>query len=220
VERRRHAPAEAPALEDERIELQREIWEEGQKNQAKSIENAQEIAKEERKLAGDRLALLKDAEDKIYALDLGLENMDKSARTFVDRMILFLEEERRLAREARALASTPGAHHDSGGGGAGQDDDTQGGPTLTQAYGGPVGTPTDTLASDAVLSILHKGEYVVPKGGMLVSKGSEADQELVRLTRELVNLIREGNGRFELIIQNPQIAVGEGADLYQASLVT
>lgn len=55
------------------------------------------------------------------------------------------------------------------------------------------------LGEEVVAEVLG-GEHVVPMGGSLVKQ----DDRVVTVLHEIAELLRNGNGRFQLIISNPE----------------
>ncbi|MCK5644227.1 MAG: hypothetical protein KAJ19_25735, partial [Gammaproteobacteria bacterium] len=67
--------------------------------------------------------------------------------------------------------------------------------------------------NDEVLANLQGGEYVVPQGGSLVAK----DDRVVDKLSEIAQLLRDGNGRFRILVDNPGRAVEAVANLTDAA---
>jgi hypothetical protein len=202
------------ALHQEMVRYQREFWKEQQKELATEIEDREKINKLQREYAKDVLKLQSDYQDKLAAFEQKVKDITFSVGQFENAV-------NDAGRAIDNLPSTyagdddynpPGPNPPSdddddtgtdtgggGGGGDGGDIDVPGGPTLTKHSGGPVGLFPGTGGD--VPAILEEGEYVVPRSGTLIKV---EDNRVIELLTRIATAIEEGNGRFQIIVSNPE----------------
>jgi hypothetical protein len=171
-------------MQERRIQLDRRYWQEMQKAQADDMRRANEINVMQRRLREDQWKLNTDAMDAMYRFRMLISEIGTGIDTLT-----------RKAREFNSsLNSSVVVQNDPD--------------PVVRDSGGPVGlfnTADHRFGAGAVMTQLEQGEYVVPRGGALVQR----DDRVVEKLSEIANLLREGNGRFTIMVSNPEQGVSD-----------
>lgn len=199
---------EQRALQEQQVQLEREYWKAQQEFQAESIKKGQEYNELQRLLREDQWKLTQDAQDAIARFQKVFSELDGNVSSMEKSLSEFNSEVERFNKLSGSSSWTGGESSPTG-----KTSDAwarRDGGVMRYHDGGPVGLMATTREAPA---ILQEGEYVVPAGGMLVSR----DERVVTLLTELVQLTRDGNGKFTIMVQNPGKAVEKVGSVYDAA---
>lgn len=184
---RRHAE-EQHALEQQRIQLERAYWRDMQRAQAEEMQRQRTINEMQLRLRADQMALAYDQQLMMARFQTAITSASQGVATLTARVQAF----NAAARAVRTPTSGSDSTYHSGGpvgmlGGQ-----------PSASYGGVGGgLPGEVSAT------LQEGEYVVPRDGQLVVR----DDRTVELLGQIRDALVEGNGRFTIMVQNPERSV-------------
>ena len=201
-------------LENRRIQLEREYWRESQKAQADDMNRAREINDIQRRLREDQYKLSTDAQDAVARFNIGIGELGSGIDAVNERIRAF------NAAVGGSRTSSTSTHYstptttttESGTKSTGR---TVADGTTEYHEGGPVGMVAGSTATPMgeVPATLEEGEYVVPRNGSLVMR----DERVVDLLGRIARLLEEGNGRFTIMVQNPERGVSNVQSVLDAA---
>ena len=179
-------------LQEQRVQLDRRYWLEVQKAQAEDMRRAKEIGQIQRQLREDQFRLSVDAQDSLARFRVMLGEIGSGIDV--------------LTAKARAFNLALNAPDVTGDDPDGANPDG----TNSRHSGGPVGlfNTADNkygMGAAEVNTSLEEGEYVVPRHGALVQR----DDRVVELLARIAGLLEEGNGRFTIMVNQPEQGVAD-----------
>jgi hypothetical protein len=190
---RRHA-REVHDLQETRIRLDREYWKEMQKAQADDMMRQKQINEMQNRLRADQMRLTMDAQNAVARFNVGIQEIGRGIDTMTAKVRAFND-------------AVQGSYS------AGQGQGSVGGdPSPDYHDGGPVGM-SGPMGAGEVPATLETGEFVVPRAGALVAR----DDRVVDVLERIAGLIAEGNGRFTIMVQNPEQGVSNVRNVLDAA---
>lgn len=215
VQAQKQHAIEMQALQDQKVELERAYWEEQQEAQAAKIEKAEEYRKEMAALQADQLKLITSAQDAVQLL-INKLNEAKGAAAAIH------------VPEPQDWGDNVPGQYDSGS--PAMTEPEPSGPLAYPGHdptpapepeaprnlpefhtGGQVGVMATGREFDATLT---EGEFVVPAGGTLIKS---ENPQMINLLEQILRAIERGNGRFEIMVQNPATTVDRIGGLLNAA---
>jgi len=184
---KRHAE-ELHTLEARRIQLERAYWRDQQRAQAEEMQRQGRINEMQLKLRADQMKLMYDQQIMMARFQTAITAAGQGMTTLTTKVQQF--------NSAVSAIRMPSV--------------SSGSATTTRHSGGPVGMFSTAdqqygISPAAVRTDLEQGEYVIPKGGTLVAR----DERTVDLLTQIRDALREGNGRFTIMVQNPERSVAD-----------
>jgi hypothetical protein len=181
---KRHAE-ELHALEERRIMLERAYWRDQQRAQAEEMQRQRQINEMQLRLRADQMKLMYDQQIMTARFQTAVSSAGLGVTALTTKVQQF--------NAAVSQVTIPSASSDT-----------------SRHSGGPVGMFSTAderygISSAAVRTDLEQGEYVVPKGGTLVAR----DERTVDLLTQIRDALREGNGRFTIMVQNPERSISD-----------
>jgi hypothetical protein len=190
---RRHA-REVHDLQETRIRLDREYWKEMQKAQADDMMRQKQINEMQNRLRADQMRLTMDAQNAVARFNVGIQEIGRGIDAMTAKVRAFND-------------AVQGSYS------AGQGQGSVGGdPPPDYHDGGPVGM-SGPMGAGEVPATLETGEFVVPRAGALVAR----DDRVVDVLERIAGLIAEGNGRFTIMVQNPEQGVSNVRNVLDAA---
>jgi hypothetical protein len=199
---------EIQGIQETQRKLQQQMWKEEQEMRAKQMTDEKILADLQRQYNRDNMRLQQDSQAAMAKASVLLMNIGGSLEDITD-----------TAERLRKISGRSGSSKDTGIDWYREHDlplpgeepvDPGTGDPIDEwkQMGGPVrGGMAGTNAS--VTATLHAGEFVVPVGGQLVAR----DDRVVEVLEQIAALLVEGNGRFQIIVQNPETALAAAADI-------
>ncbi|NIV33091.1 MAG: hypothetical protein GWN58_27680 [Anaerolineae bacterium] len=169
-------------LETQKIDLEREYWRELQKAQAEEKERQEDLNALYDAYREDQMKLAEDAENAMARFKIAIGEIGSG----VDSLKRKVDRFNAAVRSSRPEPEPEDEEHHEG---------------------GPVGLASGSMLTGSIYREVHttleEGEYVVPRGGALIAR----DERVVELLGRIARLIEEGNGRFTIMVQNPERGV-------------
>ena len=164
--------------------------------EGRRIQLEREFWREQQKATAEDMKMTRQVNELQRALRVDQLRLSYDAQDSVARLNVGLAE---MGRGVDAVISRIKAFNDAVSGSSG--------PVAQGEYhdGGPVGANTMGSIRGEVNARLEEGEYVVPRNGSLVMR----DERVVDLLSRIAGLLEAGNGRFTIMVQNPQQGVGD-----------
>jgi hypothetical protein len=216
-------------LQEEKTALDQAYWKEQKAADELAIEQAEEYIDKQKEIRDAQVELAQMQQDAVANFTLGMQGLTQEFLDFIGEIKAKLNDTAYYpSSQGEWMGASDPNYGDnpimdeSGGGTVDEEEDDDDIPPrpptgIPKHSGGPIGSVwnrhMDRSRSEMMIRA-QEGEWIVPRGGELIKT---EDERVILLLERIADALDEGNGRFQIIVSNPERTIQRMGGVLDAS---